>query len=84
MELMIEGNQPLYDMIFATDHDAGNRIMMNLYNSAASELPGMRQSAIAQRKLSQEEARGVMRLFDEESCGLQRGGLRGSTSTSLR
>ncbi len=67
MELMIEGNQPLYDMIFATDHDAGNRIMMNLYNSAASELPGMRQSAIAQRKLSQEEARGVMRLFDEES-----------------
>ncbi len=55
MELMIEGNQPLYDMIFATDHDAGNRIMMNLYNSAASELPVMRQSAIAQRKLSQEE-----------------------------
>ena len=56
MELMIEGNQPLYDMIFATDHDAGNRIMTNLYNSAASELPVMRQSAIAQRKLSQEEA----------------------------
>jgi hypothetical protein len=28
LELMTERNQPLYDMIFATDHDAGNRIIV--------------------------------------------------------
>lgn len=65
LELMTERNQPLYDMIFATDHDAGNRIMASLYNSAASELPAMRQAAIEQRILLEEEARGVMRLFDD-------------------
>lgn len=64
LELMNERDQPLYDMIFATGHDAGNRIMASLYNSAASELSAMRQAAIERRRLLDEEARGVMRLFD--------------------
>lgn len=61
LELMNERDQPLYDMIFATDHDAGNRIMASLYNSAESELSAMRQAAIERRRLLDEEARGVMR-----------------------
>ena len=66
LELMNERDQPLYDMIFATDHDAGNRIMASLYNSAASELPAMRRAAIEQRRLLEEEAKGVMRLFEND------------------
>lgn len=67
LELLTERNQPLYDMIFATDHDAGNRIMASLYNSAASELPVMRQAAVEQRRRLTEESAGVMRLFDEDA-----------------
>lgn len=69
LELVSERNQPLYDMVFATDHEAGNRIMANLYNSAAAELPEMRQAALEQRKRIEEDARGVMRLFEEEPAG---------------
>lgn len=38
--------QPLYHMVFATDSEAGNRIMANLYNTEAGQLPGMRQDAL--------------------------------------
>ncbi len=65
MELVTERSQPLYDMIFATDHEAGNRIMTSLYNSAASELPAMRRAAIEKRKLLLDEERGVLRLFED-------------------
>lgn len=37
---------PIYHMVFATDNEAGNRIMTDLYNTAAGALPGMRQEAI--------------------------------------
>jgi three-Cys-motif partner protein len=48
---------PIYDMIFATDHPAGTRIMSSLYARAAAEIPAMRQAA-------RDEAAGVLRLFD--------------------
>jgi hypothetical protein len=43
-------------MIFATDHDAGNRIMGYLYAAAARDLPRMAEEA-------HHERRGVMTLF---------------------
>lgn len=66
LELVTERNHPLYDMIFATDHQAGNRIMSHLYNVAAAQIPQMRQAALEQRKRHDEDSRGVMRLFDED------------------
>lgn len=51
--------QPLYHMVFATDNEAGDRIMSDLYNRAARELPAMRQEVI-------DRIRGQMSLdFDD-------------------
>lgn len=36
---------PLYHMIFATDNEAGTRIMSAIYDKAAKQLPEMRQEA---------------------------------------
>ena len=35
----------LYHMIFATDHDAGTRIMESIYNNAAQRVPEMQKEA---------------------------------------
>ena len=51
--------RPIYSMVFATDHQAGNDIMSHLYAKALSEFPGMRQDAL-------DRQRGAMRLFDPE------------------
>lgn len=37
---------PAYHMLFATDHEAGTRIMEHLYRDAATIFPAMRQEAI--------------------------------------
>lgn len=55
LEIKNLGGNPLYYMIFATDNEAGNRIMASLYNKAASELPEMRQEAL-------DKVRGQMTL----------------------
>lgn len=52
-----ERGGPIYHMIFASDNDAGNRIMRDLYTKALKEFPKMRERAIDQRK-------GALRLFD--------------------
>ena len=57
--------QPIYHMVFATDNEAGNRIMADIYNKAARQLPAMRQDAV-------DRIRGQMTLdFDdvEEPAG---------------
>lgn len=55
---------PLYDMIFATDHDAGHKIMHHVYTKAAREQPEMRQQARALRRQQRDEAQGITGLFD--------------------
>lgn len=40
---------PLYDMIFATDHQIGDKIMRSVYRKAADRFPKMRQEARARR-----------------------------------
>ena len=53
----------LYDMIFTSDHEAGDRIMHHLYNKAASEHEEMRQHALALRRDRRAADRGEIPLF---------------------
>lgn len=55
--------QDIYDMIFVTDHDAGDRIMRNLYDSAARREPAMRQHALALRREKRLSEQGIEPLF---------------------
>lgn len=63
-EVRNEQGRPIYHLIFATDNDAGDRIMSHLYGRALQEFPRMRQQAIDQRK-------GTMRLFDDTEFGTE-------------
>lgn len=58
----------LYTMIFATDHDAGDRIMRSIYGKALGRHEQMRQDAHARQKYKRAEelnrADGVAGLFD--------------------
>jgi three-Cys-motif partner protein len=45
LEVKNQAGRPLYHMVFATDHDAGTRIMTHIYNLAMQEFPAMRQQA---------------------------------------
>lgn len=60
LEVHTEQDRPIYHLIFASDHDAGDRIMRHLYGRALDEFPKMRQQAVDQRK-------GTMRLFDDDA-----------------
>jgi len=54
-------------MIFATDHEAGTRIMTAIYNKAAQEFPAMRRRANQLKKeKSLLEKTGVRWLFGED------------------
>jgi hypothetical protein len=54
----------IYDMIFASDHPAGDRIMRHLYGKALSEHEGMRQHALALRRdRRRAEEAGEVALF---------------------
>jgi three-Cys-motif partner protein len=43
--LKTERGAPVYHMIFATDNEAGNRIMSSIYTNAATTIPGMAREA---------------------------------------
>jgi hypothetical protein len=58
-----EANRPIYTMIFATDNEAGTRIMSSLYARAAAEFPAMRREARLQRQELENERRGIRTLF---------------------
>lgn len=70
LEVRNEKNHIIYYMIFATDHEAGNRIMSNVYAQAAAEFPAMREYALRRRKQQQAEQSGVMSLFGEDDESL--------------
>lgn len=57
---------PLYDMIFATDHPVGDRIMKSVYADAARRFPGMRREAQARRRDRQDREAGTEALFPLE------------------
>ena len=55
---------PIYDMLFATDHSLGDKIMTHLYRRAAEREPKMRQDAQARSKRQKEEQAGIQLLFE--------------------
>jgi len=58
------GGSEIFNMIFATDHEAGEKIMSDLYNSARRLQPELRRRAQLQRKQEREEEKGTFGLFD--------------------
>ncbi len=57
---------PLYDMIFATDHQVGHTIMKSVYSKAAERFPKMREDARARRRDRKEREAGSDALFRNE------------------
>lgn len=55
---------PLYNMVFATDNDAGERIMKHIYGRAASKRPLMQAEAAARRAAEREAESNAPGLFD--------------------
>lgn len=53
----------LYDMIFATDHDAGKRIMRHIYSKAVEAQPRMRAEVVAKLEAEKKEKLGIVPLF---------------------
>lgn len=54
---------PLYNMVFATDHPAGERIMNHIYERAAEAQPQMRAEAVAILQAKREDKSGEIGLF---------------------
>jgi three-Cys-motif partner protein len=54
----------IFDMIFATDHSAGAKIMTHLYTTATQRQPVLRRKAQLQRRQNREEKDGVLGMFD--------------------
>lgn len=45
-EVKSETGQPLYHLIFATDHEVGNKIMRDIFTAAVNRFAGMRAEAL--------------------------------------
>ena len=64
LDIPNERGVPIYTMIFATDHEAGDRIMSSLYRHAASAFPVMRVQAARLKAKQKSEASGQFSLLD--------------------
>lgn len=60
------GGTPIYDMIFATDHPAGHKIMRHLHEKALQDQLHKRTRAKLRDRKRRDQARGVESLFDLE------------------
>jgi three-Cys-motif partner protein len=69
LEVKNEQGARLYDMIFATDNEAGDRIMTYLYNQALEDFPAMRRQALARHRMPTPVTVEVLELFDLEPYG---------------
>jgi three-Cys-motif partner protein len=58
------GGSEIFNMIFATDHWAGEKIMNDLYSSARRLQPALRQRAQLQRRQAKLDKDGIQGLFD--------------------
>ncbi|MGA4993873.1 three-Cys-motif partner protein TcmP [Nonomuraea bangladeshensis] len=58
----------IFDMIFATDHWVGDKIMKAVYSKAQSQQQGLRERARQQRKQSRQEQDGLVGLFDVDEA----------------
>lgn len=57
---------PLYHLVFATDNDAGFKIMRDLYAKATRQHEPMRREAIERERQRRDEGRGIHSLFGPE------------------
>lgn len=62
--MRMPNNIPLYDMVFATDHPVGQKIMTELYKRAADREPDMQREAMARKINSQTERHSQSTLFE--------------------
>ncbi|WP_239656782.1 three-Cys-motif partner protein TcmP [Mycobacterium riyadhense] len=60
---MSTNKMTIFDMVFATDHDTGDRIMRHLYNLAAQREPEMMRRAQAAKAETEAEKAGLIGLF---------------------
>ncbi|WP_419842614.1 three-Cys-motif partner protein TcmP [Candidatus Poriferisodalis sp.] len=67
LEVKNERGSPIYYLIFATDHQAGDKIMRHIFTKAAETFPQMREEAQQMRRDIEREATGVEKLFDDSS-----------------
>lgn len=68
---MSTNKMTIFDMVFATDHDAGDRIMRHLYNMAAQREPEMmRQAQVAKAQKDAEDA-GLIELFGVDELSVK-------------
>ncbi len=61
----------IFDMVFATDHPAGDAIMCHLYNRAAQKEPEMMRQAKSAKQQKESEDRGEMGLFSVGELAVQ-------------
>lgn len=69
--MRMPSGMPIYDLVFATDHPVGEKIMTHLYRKAAERNGQMRQEAKALAKNKRDEDRGQAALFDLEPSSIQ-------------
>ncbi len=69
--------QAIYTMIFATDNDAGNKIMTHIYKKAAEKQPQMLAQVRGKKEQEREEAAGITGLFDPPPRQAPRNGTAG-------
>jgi three-Cys-motif partner protein len=62
--MRMPSGMPIYDMVFATDHPVGDKIMTSLYRKAAERDPGMRQEAKAKAMTKRDMKSGQDALFE--------------------
>ncbi len=55
---------PVYTMVFASDHDAGVRIMSHVYQQALQQSAEYRAQVISRRERQEREQQGALSLFD--------------------
>ena len=70
IEVHNERGHIIYYMIFATDNDAGDRIMRSVYAQAAAEFPRMREEARRTRRQLDNNSMGLTSLFGDEDQSL--------------
>jgi hypothetical protein len=63
LELKNTQGAPIYSMVFATDNEAGNKIMSQIYESASLRHPRMRAEAAALSQAAREAKQGNVGLF---------------------
>ena len=63
---------PLYDMIFATDHEVGDKIMASVYRAAATRFPQMRREIRARKRDQDEMVSGAQGFWSHEELAERR------------